>query len=269
MKKGFFLLTVLLLISQFLKAQFDDKFYFPNKTWKPLDSSLRVEEVNLPVDSVILNGLFITPAGSPKATILFFHGAGGNVTSYQYMIKPLVLAGFQVFMIDFRGYGKSTGKPSHINIAADGQLVLDYLLERKEVKGTKLLLFGASVGTQVAVKLARDNGAKVTALILDGTVSSFTDLAAAYAPAEQKDMIRQFLTVPYAAKTDITFIKAPVLFVHSKEDREVPYEQVETVYNAAPAAKTLYVYSGAHLAAMKTNADEYMRHIQQLLDAAH
>ncbi|WP_222597023.1 alpha/beta fold hydrolase [Chitinophaga pinensis] len=103
----------------------------------------------------------------------------------------------------FRGYGKSSGKPAHLNIVNDGQQVLNYLLGREDVKGTKVVLFGASIGTQVATRLARDNGDKIQALVLDGAVSSFTDLAAAYAPAELQAMIKQYLTSPYAAKTDI------------------------------------------------------------------
>ncbi|WP_222597022.1 hypothetical protein [Chitinophaga pinensis] len=65
------------MMTQLLKAQFDDKFYFPNKNWKPLDSSMQVEEVNLLVDTVTLNGLFFKPAGKPKATVLFCHGQEG------------------------------------------------------------------------------------------------------------------------------------------------------------------------------------------------
>lgn len=265
MKRTFLLFAVILMTTQLLKAQFDDKFYFPNKTWKVLDSSMQVEEVNLPVDSVTLSALFFKPVGAPKATVLFCHGAGGNVTSYQYMIKPLVEKGYQVFMIDFRGYGKSTGKPTHLNIASDGQYVLDYLLARPDVRGTKLVLFGASVGTQIATKLARDNQEKVQALILDGAVSSFTDLAVAYAPAEQKAMIEQYLKVPYAAKTDISYIKIPVLIVHSKEDKEVPYAEATLVYNAASGPKDFYIYSGTHLAAMQLDAGEYMRRIEKLI----
>ncbi|ACU62965.1 alpha/beta hydrolase [Chitinophaga pinensis] len=265
MKKAFFLLAVLLLSTHLLKAQFDDKFYFPNKTWKALDSSMQVEEVNLPVDTVTLNALFFKPVGQPKATVLFCHGAGGNVTFYQYMVKPLVEHGYQVFMIDFRGYGKSSGKPTHLNIACDGQVVFDYLLGRPDVKGTKMLLFGASIGTQVATRLARDNGDKIQALVLDGAISSFTDLAAAYAPAEQQAMIKQYLTSPYAAKTDIPFVKLPVLIVHSKEDKEVPFALAEAVYNAAIGKKELYIYSGTHLAAMKENAGEYVNKIDRLI----
>lgn len=174
----------------FAKAQSDEKFYFPTKKWGPIDASVQYEEINLQVGTDTLNGIFLKPETKPKGTLLFFHCSGGNVSSYLFMTQPLVAQGFQVFMIDFRGYGKSTGKPTHLNIAEDGQFVFDYLLSRKEVPEDKLILFGASIGTQLAAKLARDNPGKVRALILDGPFSSFTAMALHYAPESQHAIIR-------------------------------------------------------------------------------
>lgn len=266
MKKSLFFLPFLLMICIATVAQFDDKFYFPSKAWRPVDSTLNTETVTLRTDTVTLNGLFLKPAGKPKATILFFHGAGGNISSYLYMTRPLVKAGYQVLMADFRGYGKSTGKPTHLNIASDGQLFFDYLLKRKEVKGTRLMVFGASIGTQIATKLTRDNAGKVDALVLEGAMASFTDIALFYAPKEQHAVIRQFLTSPYGAKTDITQIgQVPVLMVHSKEDKEIPFEQGEAVYNAATGPKSLWIFSGGHLEGMKVDPKEYVSRIDGLL----
>ncbi len=57
------------------------------------------------------------------------------------MVRPLVTNGYQVFMVDFRGYGKSTGTPTHLNIASDGQFVFDYLLQRHDVRSTKVIIY--------------------------------------------------------------------------------------------------------------------------------
>ena len=258
-------LFAVLLYSSLVSAQMDDKFYFPSKTWKAVDSVV-FEEVTLPVDSVQVSGLFLKPAGKPKATVLFFHGAGGNVTSYLFMTRPLVQAGYQVFMADFRGYGKSTGKPTHLNIAHDGQVMLDYLLQRKEVKGTKVILYGASIGTQVATRLARQNQSKVSALVLEGTVSSFTDLAADYSPEAQRAMIRQHLPSPYSAKEDIRSIEGmPKLFIHSKEDKEVPFHQGEAVYKEAQEPKAFFVVEGKHLEGMKWQPATILKRLDDLV----
>jgi pimeloyl-ACP methyl ester carboxylesterase len=228
--------------------------------------SLNFEEVNIPTDTVQLNGIFLKPTNKPKATILFFHGAGGNITNYLFMTKPLVAAGYQVFMIDFRGYGKSTGKPTHLNIAKDGQVVLDYLLKRKDVASTKMILYGASMGSQVAVLLAKNNANKVMALVLDGAISSFTDIAADKSPEAQRDMIRQHLSSPYAAKEDIKSLdKMPKLFIHSKSDADVPYEEGQLVYNNATGRKVFFTYEGKHLEALKVDPQGVMKEINKLL----
>jgi pimeloyl-ACP methyl ester carboxylesterase len=266
MKHCFIFLLCLLALSRVVNAQMDDKFYFPSKKMLHTMDSLSYEDVLLHTDTVQLSGAFLKPTGKPKATVLFFHGAGGNLSSYIFMTRPLVAAGYQVFMVDFRGYGKSTGTPTHLNIAKDGQFVLDYLLKRKDVKGTKLVVYGASIGSQVAVNLTKNNEAKIAALVLDGTVSSFTDVAADHSPESQREMIRQFLPSPYAAKEDIKSVKVvPVLFIHSKEDKDVPYQEGELVYNNAPGRKTFFVYEGKHLEAMKVSPEKLIAAIDQLL----
>ncbi|MBT1709378.1 hypothetical protein KK062_14140 [Fulvivirgaceae bacterium PWU5] len=74
-------LVFVFFITTAAHAQFDERFYFPVKEWKSLDGVTH-EEVTLPHDSVSLSAIFLKPAGKPKGTILFLHGAGGNVTSY-------------------------------------------------------------------------------------------------------------------------------------------------------------------------------------------
>lgn len=250
---------------QFAQAQMDERFYFPNKTLDPM-THVTFEEFSFETDTVTLTGIVMKPKKKPKATVLFFHGAGGNVSKYTFMAQPMVDNGYQVFLIDFRGYGKSTGKPTHVNIAEDGIAFMNYALKRKDVAGTKVILYGASIGSQVATKLAREYKDRVSGLVLDGAMSSFTELAAAYAPAEQKEMILKSLPSPYMAKEDIKATGSlPKLFIHSKEDSDVPYVLVENVFTNAPEPKELYVYNGKHLEAMKTNASEIVAKMDAML----
>lgn len=266
MKKYSLLLILILFSTSWTLAQSDDKFYFPTKEWSPINEQLLYEEVNLQADSVTLNGMWLTPATRPKGTVLFFHGSGGNVSSYLFMTQPLVANGYQVFMIDFRGYGKSEGTPTHLNIASDGQLVFDYLLSREDVAADKLILFGASIGTQVATKLARDNQERVQALVLDGPFRSFTAMALQYAPESQHALIREHLRFPYAAEEDIQHIRdIPVLLVHSREDKDAPIEGAEALFEKANGPKQFWVYDGAHLMAMQSAPQAYVQKIEGLL----
>lgn len=264
MKNAVLFTVILALFSQFSKAQMDDKFYQPGKTFKPTEFK-NVEKLSLPVDKDTITAIVLKPEiKSIKKTILFFHGAGGNVSTYQFMVKPLVDAGFQVVMVDFRGYGKSTGTPTHLNVAADGQKFFDAMLSRPDIKNTKVYIYGASLGTQIAAKLAKDNQSKISGLIIDGGMSSFTDIAAHFAP-QYKEMIEKMLISPYSVKEDVKSLNGlPKLFIYGSEDKTVPLEQGKTNFSNAAEPKQFLEYKGDHLLGIKIVKDDVVKAISNL-----
>ncbi len=242
----------------------DDKFYQPKKEMKTLEFK-NIENISLPVESDTITAVVLKPESkSIKKTIIFFHGAGGNMSTYQYITKPLVENGFQVVMVDVRGYGKSTGKPTHLNVAEDGQKMFDYLLTTKDIQNTKIYLYGASLGSQVSTHLAKDNQAKISGLILDGGMSSFTDIAIRFKP-EMKDIIEKYVTSPYSAKEDVKSLNGlPKLFIYSKGDSTVPFEHGQVIYNNAPEPKQFLEFSGEHIQAMVVDKDRILKAINSL-----
>lgn len=264
--KYIFLLAAL-FVAQISFSQMDERFYFPSKQWRSTEG-FEFEEHFFFRESDTLSTVLINPKGTAKASILYFHGSGGNITTYMPLAKPLVDAGYRVFMVDFRGYGKSSGKPTHKNIAADAQFLFEEMLNFPSVKNEKLLIYGSSIGTLVATNIARNNQDKISGLILDGTVASFTDVALQYAPPIAHEMIRsQAGAFPYSAKEDIAYIEnLPILFIHSKEDKEISYEQGKMVYDAAVAPKSFWTYEGGHLKAPALFPEELIRRIDALLE---
>lgn len=242
----------------------DDKFYQPSKEMKPLEFK-KIENISLPVENDTITAIVLKPKSkSIKKTILFFHGANGNVSTYQYITKPLVENGLQVVMIDLRGYGKSTGTPKHLNVASDGQKMFDYVMTRSDIKNTKIYIYGASLGSQIATHLAKENPTKISGLILDGGMSSFTDIAIHFSP-QYKEVIEKFLVSPYAAKEDVKALKdVPKLFIYSKGDSTVPFEQGQLIYDNAPEPKQFLEFSGEHLQAMVVDKTEVVKAIQKL-----
>lgn len=263
--KRIFLLAAL-FAAQLSFSQMDERFYFPSKEWKSVEG-FEFEEHFFYPENDTLSTVLLSPETAPKASILYFHGAGGNVTNYMPLAQPLVEAGYQVFMVDFRGYGKSSGKPTHVNIASDAQFLFEKMQEFPSVKDKKILVYGSSIGTQVATHLARKNQERLSGLVLDGTVASFTDIALQYAPPVAHDMIRaQAGAFPYSAKEDIALIEdLPLLFIHSKEDKEVSYQQGEMVFAAAIAPKDFWVYEGGHLQAPALFPQELVSRLDKLL----
>jgi len=264
MKTSVFFSFFLILLSIFSKAQMDDKFYQPSKEMKPLEFK-KIENISLPVENDTITAIVLKPKSkSIKKTILFFHGANGNVSTYQYITKPLVENGLQVVMIDLRGYGKSTGTPKHLNVASDGQKMFDYVMTRSDIKNTKIYIYGASLGSQIATHLAKENPTKISGLILDGGMSSFTDIAIHFSP-QYKEVIEKFLVSPYAAKEDVKALKdVPKLFIYSKGDSTVPFEQGQLIYDNAPEPKQFLEFSGEHLQAMVVDKTEVVKAIQKL-----
>ena len=245
----------------------DEKFYFPSKEWKSIDG-YDFEEMFFYPENDTLSTILMKPEAAPKASILYFHGSGGNVTTYMSLAQPLVDAGYQVFMVDFRGYGKSSGKPTHVNIAADADFLFQKMHELPEVKDQKILIYGSSIGTQVAINLTRKHQEKISGLVLDGAPASFTDIALQYAPPVAHPQIKALADMfPYVAKKDIVEIKElPILFIHSKEDKDVSYEQGETLYNLAVAPKSFWVYEGGHLQAPALYPEELVSRVDKLLE---
>ncbi len=266
MKKVFLTAAISFFAIIISYAQFDDRFYFPSKEWNKI-GNVQYEEFYFNIDSDTLNAILMKPESIPLSSIIFYHGSGGNVSNYMFMTEPLVNAGYQVFMIDFRGYGKSTGTPTHLNIASDAQIIFNEIMEKDEFENLPIIVYGASMGTQIATKIAKDNQSKISGLILDGTIRSFTDMALLSASEEQKPIIAQYVTSPYSAINDIKEIEnLPKLFIHSKEDKVVPFTQGEAVFNKAQDPKELWKYEGGHLEAIINFPDTLIQKINNIID---
>ncbi len=207
----------------------DEKFYHPDREWLGIDS-LQYQEIILHTDSDIIYSVIIKPQECVKATILYFHGNGGNISKWVNHIRPLVNDGFQICMLDYRGYGKSSGTPTHLNIAHDAQMLLDTLLKRKDVMDTKLIVYGVSIGSQVAAHLTRNNNDKISALIFD---------------------IEEIKNVK-------------VLFIHSKED-EIPIEGAQEIYNNLSYPKIFWIYEGRHIEAPIKYPETFVEYVNKLL----
>ncbi|OPZ32142.1 MAG: 2-hydroxy-6-oxononadienedioate/2-hydroxy-6-oxononatrienedioate hydrolase [Bacteroidetes bacterium ADurb.BinA174] len=259
-------LFIVLIQNNIVFGQMDERFYYPDKEWIEINFP-NYEEIILYQEQDTVYSLFLKSNREVKATILYFHGNGSNNSKWASLMTPLTDDGFQVCMLDYRGYGKSTGKPTHLNIAYDAQMLLDSLLARKDINGFPLIIYGASIGTQIATYLTKENNAKVNALILDGTILSFTDIALQTSPPEYHDVIQQFVKSPYSAKEDIKEIKnIPILFIHSKED-EISIDGAKKVYDNVNVScrKEFWTYEGKHLEALKKYPQQSVVHINKLI----
>jgi len=255
---------IFLSFIQLINAQFEDKFYFPKKEWKEVKIPYSEEFISVEKDT--LHTVLFRPKTAPKATVLFFHGAGGNISTYLYMIEVIVKNGYQVYAVDFRGYGKSTGKPTHLNILEDTEIIYLKMKNNEHIKNTKLIVYGASLGCQIATSFTNKHQDEVDGLILDGGFASFADIAKRYAPKEVHKFIENALGGMYPSKEEIKKIKnVPKLIIHGKNDKSIPMNQSEQVFKNALQPKEFFVSEKGHLEALTLEAESVFKQINNLL----
>ncbi|MCM8771092.1 MAG: lysophospholipase, partial [Candidatus Omnitrophica bacterium] len=156
--------------------------FYPNKKIEITPASLNItfDDVYIKTkDNLKINGWFI-PAQDAKYTFLFFHGNAGNL---QDRIEKIIIfkeLGVNVFIIDYRGYGRSEGRPSEHGLYLDAQAAYDYLVNQRNFSPNQIILFGESLGTAVAIDLA--SKIKSRGVILEGAFSRGKDMAKAIYP---------------------------------------------------------------------------------------
>ncbi|MEJ2762125.1 MAG: alpha/beta hydrolase, partial [Gammaproteobacteria bacterium] len=217
--------------------------YFPDRMLvaTPARVSLPYEEVDLQTrDRIRLHGWFI-PAPDARLTLLFLHGNAGNISHRLESLQVFHELGVNVFIFDYRGYGGSDGKPSEQGTYRDASAAWHYLTEIRGIPGSRIVLFGRSLGGALAVWLA--GRTRPAALILESTFTSVRDMAARFYPYLPVSLL---IRVRYPTLDRIGSLHLPILIVHSADDEIIPYACARRLYDAAPGPKVLLTLHGGH-----------------------
>lgn len=212
----------------------------PDLIATPADFGLEYEEVFfLTEDKVKLHGWWVPKPGAP--TLLWFHGNAGNISHRLENLKLLhELTGVQVFIFDYREYGRSEGRISREGTFKDALAAYRHVVESRGIPPQKLVLFGRSLGTALATDLAVKHPCGV--LILESPFTNSQDMARLYAPF----LFDWRPRVPFDNLGKIGQVKVPVMVVHGDRDEVIPVDMGRRVFEAAPEPKELYVIPGAH-----------------------
>lgn len=227
--------------------------FFPTReiSQTPQTLNLAYQEVSFKtIDGVRLHGWFVpAQAGAASAidrrtqkqiTILLCHGNGGNISDRMDKIAMFYQLGCNVFLYDYRGYGKSEGRPSERGIYQDTHAAFDYLVRKKNISPKTIIIYGESLGGCVAVEVARKE--KVAGLILEGAFTNTADMAKEFYPFLPAFLLSSKLD----SLSKVSGIMCPVLFIHSQDDEIVPIELARKLYERAPQPKTFLEISGGH-----------------------
>jgi fermentation-respiration switch protein FrsA (DUF1100 family) len=209
----------------------------PPENWQP--PGLRYEDVYFEsADGTRLHGWYC-PVDEPRAVILYMHGNGGNIT-YLWPDLRLLTERLQttVLAFDYRGYGRSHGRPSEQGLLDDARAARRYLAERMGVVEHEIVLYGRSLGGGVAVDLAAKDGAK--SLILESTFTSLPAVANSLLPLWPGAlMINRFNSADKLGK-----YYGPLLIAHGDADEIIPFPQGERLFAVANEPKRFVQIAG-------------------------
>lgn len=181
-------------------------------------------------DGVPLHGWFYDHA-SPKHAILYCHGNGAQVADrHELMLQLRERYDAAVFVFDYRGYGKSGGKPYEAGVVADGIAAAEWLARRTERRVDELVVIGVSLGGGVATAVAAERGAG--ALVLQSTFTRITDAAAVRFPWLP---VHWLMRNRYDSLARLKRYDGPLLVSHGTADRVVPFEQGRRLFDTSPS----------------------------------
>jgi len=237
--------------------------YNPKKQIKatPFNIRLYFEEIIFKAsDGTDLSGWFV-PVKNHKGVILVLHGKGGNIstrlTFLDYFSRKM---GLSVFIIDYRGYGKSEGRPTEEGTYLDAEAAWKYLTAVKKIKPQDIIIFGRSLGGPVAAFLAGKVSAR--ALILESTFTAIKDIAAQLYPYLP---VRRFFRFEYPTIDYLKKVGSPVLIIHSRGDDYIPFSHAVKLYNAANRPKQFLKIEGPHNINYRESEEIYIEGIKSFL----
>jgi fermentation-respiration switch protein FrsA (DUF1100 family) len=213
-------------------------------------------------DNVKLHGWFV-PCEDARRTVLIFHGNGGNIGDRLPWIEMFHKLDANVFIIDYRGYGKSEGKPFEKGLYRDARAAYNWWANARQPKGEKPILFGESLGGAIAVNLA----ARVApaGLILQSTFTSARDMAKTLFPI---GLLLPLTNVKLDSAKEIGRVSCPKLIVHGTRDEIVPFRLGKKLYELAAPPKSFYVVPEAgHNDLIWIAGAEYSRQLKQFLSS--
>ena len=226
----------------------------------PEDWGLEYEDIALQAaDGARLHGWFVPRADSERV-LLFFHGNAGNISHRGDSVAIFHQLGLNVFIIDYRGYGKSEGKPSEIGLYEDARSAWRYLTETKKYHKDNIVVFGRSLGGIVATNLASEY--QPGALILESTFSSAKDMASEIFPLMSYFVPMRF---EFNCVERVQHVSSPVLVLHSPDDEIIPYRLGEKVYQTANEPKSFVKLKGSHNTGFMSSQPDYQEAIKKFL----
>lgn len=197
------------------------------------------EEVNLAVEGRNLNIVRFKAEGKARGALLYFHGNMKNIERYAYVAPLFTKQGYDLWMLDYPGFGKSTGERSEQTLYADARRVYD--LAAKEFPPADIIIYGRSIGTGIASELSSERPCRM--LILETPYYNIDALAKSYFPIYP---VTPMTSYSFPINQYLKKNTAPAYIIHGTEDEVIPYSQSTRLKKENPALHLITIPGGHH-----------------------
>ncbi len=250
-------------------------FFYPQQkhVLTPADLGLNYESIYFEsADKTLLHAWLLKAQGAPRGTVVFLHGNAENVSTHIASVYWLPQYGYHVFMLDYRGYGRSAGRAEINGIHEDAAAAIRYVRERSELQVLPVVLYGQSLGGAVALYAAADpvNKSGLAGVIAESAFSGYREIVKEKLASTWLTVLLQY---PLALLFEDSFSAAgfvaeiyplPVLFIHGTNDKIVSASHSSVLYRAAKEPKELWLIpGGGHIGA--GGFREYRRRLVEFL----
>ncbi|OGH98434.1 MAG: hypothetical protein A2039_08460 [Candidatus Melainabacteria bacterium GWA2_34_9] len=233
-------------------------FVLPSLIYGPIKeqtkSTLNLQDIYLTTSDKVKINVWYVKAKNNKPTILFCHGNGGNISSYEDLADIFSSKGYGVLLLDYRGYGKSEGTPSESGLYNDIDAALKFLRNKEKLSNNQIILYGWSLGGAVVSEVASKE--KFKAVILQSTFTNIKDEAVCMYGRLAKDKFTKTLIKAffenmicyqnYDNKSKIAKISSPLLIAHDIPDELIPVQMSYELAKLNPKAKLFISKTGSH-----------------------
>ncbi len=257
--------------------------FFPTRAIEttPKDFQLQYQDVVLPISST--NGAVETVHGwwipaskishnntELEKVVLYLHGNGLNVGANVEHANRFHRLGLSVFLIDYRGYGKSQGEfPTESQVYEDAELAWNYLVKQRGINPKQIYIYGHSLGGAIAIDLAV-RYPQAAGLIVEGSFTSARAMVDFQSGVYRMFPIDLLLTQRFDSLAKVDRLQMPVLFIHGTADTVVPVEMSKKLFDSAPELKQLYIVRDAgHNNVAEFAGNQYLERVSQFVQQAN
>jgi fermentation-respiration switch protein FrsA (DUF1100 family) len=240
--------------------------YFPTKgsyAVTPQSRDLPFEPVRLKTEDSEQLAAWWIPAPrhvTSGDTVLLFHGNAGNISHRVEYAKMFHGLGYNTLLVDYRGFGESTGEPSEQGTYLDAMASWQWLTQTRGISASRIVIFGESLGGGVATWLATQHAP--AALVLASTFTSISDLGAQVYPWLP---VRWLSRIHYNSLANLEKSRVPLLVAHSPADELIPYAHGRRLYEAAHEPKSFLDLSGGHNEGFVFTREDWVQALQVFL----